>query len=811
MTSPNKFKKLPRLYFSSQDVASTKNQAAKGEAEATLKGQLEEERVKQQAIEEIANLGTETKEQAQQLELDLFGTEDIVTADPELTAFLTAGMEASTYTSNEQRAQDSADSTDKDRIKTQEDKNNTKAEANEVAKRSWFKDITKKAWAGLSNLGKNANGENKTLRQIALEVLKIAAIISAGGFVVTGLAVAAPGIISLAGAITGGTATTAAFGVSFANIGLATAATTTAQVMSLAAGGGLASLGMSAAALADKLDRKSKETASPTPQTEPGAGTSEENQNNQENREQLNKSIDLKNYPAGTTINIEVVTYAGDGLEGKELKILTIKELTDSRKYLEVYDPKTNQVESIGHLYCKTGEGNTLEDSTLDKLEENKSHIIFNPNPSPQGTSTQINIGKFGEPQPPKSESTTEPVATASPEAAVIPEVIENSNTGEISEEATAVEIDPAEDGKTSESESASEKPDIIQIEGGAEGANMIKIKLKDGGSMRVPDSFIDYKSKQAAIIEIEKFTGTSLNRFKQFLTPGVFDIPSYVSKKIVGFDGIDQNQNVPNQVGQTEASAQTEKPTQSTNIFEKGGYTSIFQVKNEIEDKTKQYTEDLESDSNLKANVLGNVAKINDKLPESDQITLADYQANQAACDTFDSLPESLKTLASSMPLDKQNLAIPDGTGIDELTRNKYNRGASLNLALEVLDGVAKQALDKSKVEIGRVKAVEGRTNQQIIAQNYAQAVTDLPQGPVLDYLIDQMSLVSTTWGNGFDFESIKTMDTAALKLLDPMIQEQFGKMAEQILTGGTIDTIDPDTGEISYFANKVEFPQSF
>jgi hypothetical protein len=363
----------------------------------------------------------------------------------------------------------------------------------------------------------------------------------------------------------------------------------------------------------------------------------------------------------------------------------------------------------------------------------------------------------------------------------------------------------------STEQVSNSEDENNIKIEGGTPDSKTFKIKLNGGGIMTVPETFESYEARKAAVKMIADFTNFRIDGVNQRLNSLTeFKINQNAYRLIPGFMDETESQDINGEADPK--SSETHKP-ESTNIFEKGGYTSLFQVNAQIEDTVKLYNKELESNLDLKSSAESNISKINDKLPEGSQISLDQYQANYAAKDIFNSLPDSLKALAESMSQSEnfQSKLIPNDAGIDEAVRDDQNQGAKLNFALDSLKSINKDALDKSRKDIeNKNTVIESRKHQQIIAQNFAEAVVNNPDPAIKDYVFGLMGDVLKKWdkaGNqGIDLEYIKNGGLIALKQLPQAAQEQFGKLAEQIFAGGTIDTINPSTGEINYFVNGVE-----
>jgi len=909
MTFFDKYKVLGRVYrLTNQPGVTPKGEFLTTETQEVLDNTIETDTESQEAV---ATLGAETAAAATQLELelglerDMQQSEEVVEADQDLEAYLLNDMRKSEMQTNTQRERSAADmeafqesvanlraetaknlaEARKNTPKSPEAKKTTKAEAKEVAKNGVFKKIFQKCWAGLTNLGKNPNNENKSLKQKTLEALKIAGIVVAGGVAVglvgTGLLVAAPGIISLAGALTGGTATTAALGVSFANIGLATAATTTAQVMSLAAGGGIAGLGMGAAAISDKLRQKPNEKVTEKQQSNQSADKTTPNPTSDqpaqpsnsslENRETQNQSVDLNSLEPGTRITLQlddgfdvkgVVSRLPDGTMGLTLPETTITGVVkvatgetggmslkwgtlEENSILNLTDTDNNLITKVNLKGFKVEEKAKTTTNTETTETKEKPRLVVKPK-GKEGSAifqilgsdkTVINLPFAYENMTQASEAISEvnkhwdgnysPTLTQGADGTVYIKssfpISENGSQGligHIAGKSEAVQIpkpipsDPTKSAEniSTEQVSNSEDENNIKIEGGTPDSKTFKIKLNAGGIMTVPETFESYKVRKAAVKMIADFTNFRIDGVNQRLNSLTeFKINQNAYRLIPGFMEETESQDINGEADPE--SSETQKTFESTNIFEKGGYTSLFQVNAQIEDTVKLYNKELESNLDLKSSAESNISKINDKLPEGSQISLDQYQANYAAKGIFDSLPDSLKALAESMSQseDFQSKLIPNDADIDEAVRDDQNQGAKLNFALDSLKSINTDALDKSRKDIENKNTItEPRQHQQIIAQNFAEAVVNNPDPAIKEYVFGQMGEVLKKWdkaGNqGIDLESIKNGGLTALKQLPQTAQEQFGKLAEQIFAGGTIDTINPSTGEINYFVNGVE-----
>ncbi len=723
MTFLAKFKKLPRLYFVEKSGAQTPTdpQLIRGAQTPTAGAQPNVQILIQQAKMEQAKpqtdslgelgaeandtidaLGLRTQDAASQLllELELSQIEGPTTELDQTETNSNASQMDSRYNQLEieftENAVDSAPNLENVRAET-------RAEAGKVVKEGWFKQIAQKAWAHL-----RGEGDQRTKSQQVIDGLKLAVKIAGGA---TALVYLAP---VLAAATVGTAAAGAALGGTglgtYGALGLATmssgGAFISAASMSGAAAGTTALANHALKKLSNKLGRKDEAQGSARPEPATATPNSPQVQSNLENRENQPQSININDYPAGTVIKVEV--RSDEGIT-QNLN-LTIQE-TSNRKYVRITDLNGTD-EVSGYLYCQTD-----AEYKSDLLQPNQDHVIFNPEPRPEGIRRALKIGNF-------------------------------------------------------------------------------EIQTATSGPDRVESTEIQPPVEAELEINVETL------EFDSLLNSGFDDVADdntqiYPEAQEIA-NGVEQD------VDARESSPEIPLPVENSNDFERTGYTSLFQIKNTIGDTAKKYNQDLKQNPTLKNHVQGNVDKINAKLSEDQAISLEQYQANQAAYDIFDSLPSSLKLLALKSNNDSVNL--PDDTGIDRGSLERFNKGQNLTRVLMDLENISTSALENSKGEIlSHNRSVDNRTNQQIFAQNYAKEAVNMPAGSVRDYLFTEIAAVLKTWKSEINLEIIKDGGTHDLDQLDDKTKEQFGKMVQQLLVGGTIDTVNPNTKEITYFQNQL------
>jgi len=390
-------------------------------------------------------------------------------------------------------------------------------------------------------------------------------------------------------------------------------------------------------------------------------------------------------------------------------------------------------------------------------------------------------------------------------------------------QEATS-EVKP--ETKDSSPDSKAEDANTIKLEG-KEGSDFITIKGKNGEIVQVPrvyDSPEQLKKAMDKLKEVSDIDGTGklvkLSGGDIKLHPGIRNQLEYIQidtsapKEPIVPPTNEEPKDIPetkeesttesSEAGLDNGESTDNKPRQPDSTFENNGTVAV----NKIFDKIKS-TVDIDTKRDeytvLKQKYQNQLEAINHQKEGDASISLDRFQKTKAISGIYDELPESIKILAKSMEASeeysKQKLdaRASDPTngvkGVAAEGASKFNRNLSVLLALEKLENTSNEAIKTGEHWFGIQGVAAGKTKEGQIANAMGQTAFEKlkPNTEVWNYVFDQAKIVLENWqkdGNdrNIDLDKLKNGDVSVLKGLPDLVQQEFGKIMSEVLTGKSI-----------------------